>query len=79
MRFSLLTPLPFPDLTENLTKVFIAGGLHMLTSEVSVGLPQAAASLWSLRAQKYTAESSSCEPEMVRLMELVAFWKFKKY
>ena len=51
----------------------------MLTSEVSVGLPQAVASLWSLRAQKYTAESSSCESEMVRLMELVAFWKFKKY
>ena len=50
----------------------------MLTSEVSVGLPQAAASLWSLRAQKYMAESLSCESEMVRLMKLVAFWKFKK-
>ena len=79
VRFSLLTPLPFPVLTENLTKVFIAGGLHMLRSVVSLGLPQAPASLWSLRAQKYTAESSSCKSVMVRLMELVAFWKFKKY
>jgi len=79
VRFSLLTPIPSPDLTKNLTKVFIAGGLHMLTYEASVGLPQAVASLWSLRAQKYTAESSSCEYEMVRLMELVALWKSKKY
>jgi len=32
----------------------------------------------SLSAQKYTAESSSCEAEMTSVIDLLALWKFNE-
>lgn len=32
----------------------------------------------SLSAQKYTAESSSCEAEMTSVTDSLAFWKFNE-
>ena len=49
--------------------VLTAGGAGPSYTRLTVG---------SLSAQKYTAESSSCEAEMTSVIDLLAFWKFNE-
>ena len=46
-----------------------AGGAGPSYTRLTVG---------SLSAQKYTAESSSCEAEMTSAIDFLAFWKFNE-
>ena len=42
------------------------------------GLSYTRLTVGSLSAQKYTAESSSCEAEMTSVIDFLAFWKFNE-
>ena len=66
--FLSVLPIPCPGPYSRWT-----GALGFGTSPSYVSL-----TVGSLSAQKYTAESSSCEAEMTSVIDLLAFWKFNE-